>query len=53
MIFATGLGLFVIALFLSWSKRPEKAGTLLSLIGLSGLGLMLISVCMLIARFMP
>lgn len=53
MIFGIGFGLFVLALFCSWAKRPEKAGFLLSLMGLSGLALMLISVCILMAGFMP
>ena len=53
MIFGIGFGLFVFALFFSWCKYPEKAGGFLSVTGVLGMFLMLVSICMLIARFMP
>lgn len=53
MIFAIGFGLFVLAVLMTWANRPQKAGFLLSLMGLGGLLAMLVSVCILISRFMP
>lgn len=53
MIFGMGLFLFVLALAMSLLSHPKKAGVTVAVAGLFGLVLMLASVCMLVARFMP
>jgi hypothetical protein len=53
MIFGAGLFLFVMALFVSLAESPKKAGRVTASAGLLGLALMLASLCMLVARFMP
>lgn len=50
MIFAIGFAMLLVAAFLSWSLRPSA---ILGVVVLAGLSMMLTSVCMLIARYMP
>ena len=53
MIFASGFALWMIALLLSRGGMSSKPGSVVSWIALAALLLMLTSVCLLIARYMP